>query len=296
MAICDIRDQAGLSGGEVCRLNFIKASRIYRFRKYYRAGLRSHIFAVLRAADVDKENTGVMEEGIRIFPRAVPVKMFRIFRSRFSSKDQIFEEIGRYKILLAYLGPKFIARSEEFIADYRGGPEGASILLCGLQEYVDGEILDPWRLKGMPSIRALLASMADSRDMDSRMQTAVDNIRIFTRAIRRLIRETDYIPDLAGVGNLILTPEGEVKLVDINNIVAVAADDTVHLDDKGYPACDVSVQVLFILERELLGLRGEETDTLCRIFLKPERLEKVRQIEQVFYKTLERGHDHVDTH
>lgn len=286
MTSCDIRDQACLSGQEVRELNFIKASRRYEFRKYYRSGLRSHIFEVLLSEDVETENTGVLEDGVRIFPRAAPQKMFRIFRSRFSSTQEIFNEIKRYKILLSHLGPRFIARSEEFIADYRDGPGRSSILLCGLQEYVAGEILDPWRLSGSQSIDALLSSMASPRDLGKRTQTALENIRIFTKRIRSLVAQTGVIPDLAGVGNLILTPEGDIRLVDINNIVAVKQDDTVHLDDKGYPACDVSVQVLFILEKELLNEKAGKTDPLFRIFLTPERLTRVKKIEQEFYKGL----------
>lgn len=286
MASKDIRDQDGLSGREVRRLNFIKAAESYRFRKYYRSGLRSHIFEVLTSREVEKETEGVMEDGIRIFPRAVPRKMFRIFRSRFSSKEEIFHEIKRYKILLEYLGPKFIARSEEFIADYREGPESPAILLCGLQEYVQGEILDPWRLNGIPSISALLSTMAGKKEIHRLTRTALDNISTFTRGVRSMIEKEDYIPDLAGVGNLILTPKGDIRLVDINNIVDVRRDDTVHLDDKGYPACDVSVQVLFILERELLGRKEDVSDPLFRAFLTLERRERVRKIERDFYKEL----------
>lgn len=285
MKINDIRDQAHLSGEAVRQLNFIKASDIYEFRKYYRSGLRSHIFEVLLKTDVEKENAGILEDGIRIFPRAVPKKMFRIFRSRFSSKEEIFREIQHYNILLTYLGDGFIARSEEFITDYRVG-ETSGILLCGLQEYVAGEILDPWRLNSTLSIRALLETMPGTGSNDRLLKTALDNIRTFTTGIRQLIADTGIIPDLAGVGNLILTPAAGICLVDINNIVPLKPDDTIHLDDKGYPACDVSVQVLFILEKELLGIPGDDADPLHRIFLNPERKARVKKIEQAFYRQL----------
>ena len=281
----DIRDQAYLSGEDVKQLNFIKDSRQYVFRKYYRSGLRSHIFEVLLAGDVEKETQGVILDGIRVFPKAVPIKMFRIFRSRFDSKDEIFFEIKRYKTLLDHLGPAFIARSEEFITDYRGTGT-TRILLCGLQEYIHGEILDPWRLSGRENLTALLSSMPHPGDMDSRLQTAVTSVRDFVRGIRELITTTGYIPDLAGVGNLIITPGGGIKLVDINNIVEIKKDHTVHLDDKGYPACDVSIQVLSILETKLLNKNLSRTDPLFKLFLHPERLETVKAIEREFYKTL----------
>ncbi len=296
MTFWDIRDQAGLSGREVRRLNFIKASTIYRFRKYYRSGLRSHIFAVLDSQAVERESTGVMAGGIRLFPRAVPKKMFRIFRSRFTCKEQIFDEIGRYQLLLKHLGPRFIARSEEFIADYRADHGACGILLCGLQEYVEGEILDPWRLNGVASLRGLLSSMAEQKNIEALTRTAVENIASFTKKIRRLVAQTGYIPDLAGVGNLILTPEGGIKLVDINNIVELKKGDTIPLDDKGYPACDVSVQVLFLIEQNLMKHPKDQNDPLFHIFLTPERRKRVRQIEKAFYKNLSTEYDQVNAH
>jgi len=296
MASRDIRDQAGLSGQKVRKLNFIKASTSYRFRKYYRSGLRSHIFEVLDPRAVDQEQTGVMEDGIRVFPRATPLKIFRIFRNRFSSTEEIFDEIQRYKVLLKYLGPGFIARSEEFIADYRDSPEASGILLCGLQEYVEGQILDPWRLCGGKSIRGLLSVMAPPGDVEALTRTAVENICCFTQRIRHLAAQAGYIPDLAGVGNLILTPDGGIRLVDINNIVVLQQGEHIPLDDKGYPACDVSVQVLFLIEQNLLGCPEKQPDPLFGAFLTPERRERVRQIEKNFYTRLGKDNDPVDAY
>jgi hypothetical protein len=45
---------------------------------------------------------------------------------------------------------------------------------------------------------------------------------------------------------------GDVKLADINNIIAIHFDEIIRDDDKNYPACDKSVDVLFILEQEIL--------------------------------------------
>ncbi len=285
----DIRNQAHLSGKDVKQLNFINDSDRYVFRKFYRSGLRSHIFELLAAGDVEQESLGVVEDGIRIFPRARPVKMFRIFRNRFGSTEEIFQEIRRYKILLAYLGPDFIALSEEFIADYRDKNGRCRTLLCGLQEYVDGQILDPWRLSGPENISALLSAMAHEQPDHVRLQRALENIFVFITGVRRLMEETGYIPDLAGLGNLILTPEGGIKLVDINNIVEIKADKYIHLDDKGYPACDVSVQVLSIFEKAILDQDNSKTDPLFKIFLTPSRLAQVKSIEQAFYRQLNAG-------
>ena len=283
----DIRDQAYLSGSEVKKLNFIKVSTTLEFRKYYRAGLRSHIFEVLEARDVQRETQGEIIDGIRMFPRARPLKMFRILRNRFKNKEAVFQEIKKYNILLKFLGPDLIALSEEFMADYTGMGE-SQIVLCGLQEYVDGQILDPWRLFGDNYLMELFGSMpqTDGLDQPALVDKARKNIESFVKKIREMITLTGYIPDLAGIGNLILTPGGELKLVDINNIVEIKLNDTILLDDKGYPSGDVSIEVLSILERDILQQEIHMEDPLYRLFLSPERREKVKIIEREFYTNL----------
>jgi len=284
----DIRDQAHLSGSEVKKLNFIKGSKALVFRKYYRSGLRSHIFEVLLAKDVLKETQGEIIDGIRMFPRARPIKMFRILRNRFKSKEAIFQEIKKYHTLLKFLGPDFIALSEEFMADYTGMGK-SQILLCGLQEYVEGQILDPWRLYGDHSLMDLLVSMPqkDTKNQQQWVEKAKKNVEIFVKGIRKMITLAGYIPDLAGIGNLILTPGGDLKLVDINNIVEINTNETIPLDDKGYPSCDVSIEVLSILERDILqkDITLQE-DPLYRFFLAPKRRERVKAIEKEFYANL----------
>ena len=138
--------------------------------------------------------------------------------------------------------------------------------------------------------------MADQEDIADLTLAAVENIRDFTRRIRHLVSQTGYIPDLAGVGNLILTPDGGIKLVDINNIVALQQGEQIPLDDKGYPACDVSVQVLFLIEQHLLESSGDETDALFHPFLTPERRKRVRKIEKTFYKNLSTEYDQSYAH
>ncbi|MCG8619012.1 MAG: hypothetical protein MI802_22545, partial [Desulfobacterales bacterium] len=205
--------------------------------------------------------------------------------SRFPTKEDIFIEIKRYKTLLNHLGPEFIALSEEFIADYRDGGVNR-LLLCGLQEYVAGEILDPWRLTGPENLTALLSSMPHASDPDSRLSFALSRVETFVKRIRELMTASGRIPDLAGIGNLILTPEGGIKLVDINNIVKIRTNAYIPMDDKGYPACDVSIQVLHILENKILGKDHSESDPLFKHFLQPQRLKQVKSIEREFYRTL----------
>lgn len=282
----DIRDQVYVSGKDVQALNFINASGGYIFRKYYRSGLRSHIFEVLLAEDVLKETQGEIKDGIRMFPRARPKKMFRILRGRFKTRESVFNEIKKYTILLNALGPDLIAESEEFMVDYTGTGKN-QIVLCGLQEYVEGEILDPWQLSGEAYLHDLFKSTLQSCiPHQVRVQKARENIAGFVEKTRKMIVDTGYIPDLAGIGNLILTPDAALKLVDINNIVAIKFDDTILIDDKGYPSCDVSIDVLSILERKILQKNINMNDSLYRLFLSPDRKKKVKRLEKDFYKNL----------
>lgn len=282
----DIRDRVSLSGAEVQTLNFVKDSGRYVFRKYYRSGLRSHIFELLLADDVLKETRGETIDGIRMFPRAEPKKMFRILRNRFENKEAVFYEIEKYNMLLNSLGPEFIAESEEFIVDYTG--TGASqIVLCGLQDYIKGEILDPWRLFDENCLNNLFKNMTDKYFQPQLfVLKSRKNIAQFVKKVRQMIIETGYIPDLAGIGNLVLTREGDLKLVDINNIVTLKFDDNILIDDKGYPSCDVSVDVLSILEKEILQEDIHMDDPLYRHFLSPERKAQVKALEKEFYKKL----------
>ena len=284
--IQDIRDQAYLTESQVLKLNFINDSSHYIFRKYYRSGLRSHILEILLAEDVLKETQGEITHGIRMFPRAKPKKMLRILRNRFKNKEEVFQEIKKYQVLLKFLGSDFIAESEEFIVDYTGTGK-SQILLCGLQEYIEGEILDPWGLGDKNFLLDLFkSSTCPEAQLAAMVKKARKNIVLFVKKIRQMISDTGYIPDLAGFGNLILTPEGNLKLVDINNIVEIKLNNSIPIDDKGYPSCDVSVEVLSILERDLFQKNILLDDPLYRFFLSPQRKIKVKALEKQFYKTL----------
>lgn len=282
----DIRDRTDLTGDDILNLNFIQSSGRYKFRKYYRSGLRSLIFEVLDKQDLDQEENGIIQDGIKTFPRALPQKIFRIFRTRFSDTPAIFREIRTYNLLLSVLGTEFIAKSEEFIVDYIG-PEEHHILLCGLQEYINGEILDPWKIQD-PSFLDLLYQSFPKIDLppDTFKTRVSASIKTFVSRIREMVLSHSHIPDLAGVGNLIVTPDGQLKLVDINNIVPIHFNSNIPLDDKEYPACDVSVQVLFMLEENLLNIMPDPADMLFLTFIRDERMKKVKQLEKAFYETL----------
>lgn len=282
----DIRDKAFVTPGDILALNFIRRPDRRLFRKHFRSGLRSHVTEILNARDVEEETRGRMVDGVRRFPPAKPGWILRIFRRRFTSLDQILEDIGKYKLVLKFLGPHRIARSEEFVADY--DLDGVRhMVLCGLQEYIDGEILDPWGLYGTGYLADLLDRMPDPEHRPrERLDKTRASIRDFVDRTREMVRVSGYIPDLAGIGNLLITQAGEIKLVDINNIVPLGREDEIPLDDKGYPSCDKSIETLAILETRILGRTADARDPLYGRFLAPRRRRRVRKLEAAFYETL----------
>ena len=251
---------------DVIDLNFIRPENDYFFRKHYKQGLRSHILEMLHKEDVRRENHGLVVDGVRIFPRARPLKMLRIFKSRFPTLEDALEDTHRIKIAEKYLPPTSIARSNEFIVEYRIGAR-TEIVLCGLQEFVEGQVLDPWSPVPVP---------------------AIAGAEVFFEGVRAMIANAGLIPDLAGVGNLLITPQKTIKLVDINNILKIDCQSQISLDDKGYPACDKSVEALALLEHKLLAKPLKPVDPLYRNFLDGKRMQRVRELELEFHRSLGR--------
>jgi hypothetical protein len=223
---------------------------------------------------------------------AKPLKMLRIFRTRFNSLKEAEEELKRVKIIEACLAPDHLARSDEFIVDYSRNGHG-EILLCGLQEYVEGEILNPWGPLHKRHLVSLLWRMVSEKSGTSNLmaeqwlQEVNKKSENFTREIKRIIIEENHVPDLAGVGNLLLTRSGEIKLVDINNISRVSFDKTICLDDRGYPVCDKSIEALFLLEKGLVGESIHKDDHIYETFLNPQRIRGVKAAERQFYISME---------
>lgn len=288
----DIRERPYLSHQDVLKLGFVRDPGVFFFRKHYRTGLRSHIMEVLDPADVEKETTGVEVDGMMLYPQAEPLKMLRIFRTRFETLSDAEEELKRVKIVQTYLAPDHVARSQEFLVDYT--VQGRrQMLLCGLQEYVKGEVLEPWSHLD----KAYLASLARDMGSETGEDRGVTNSRWFLSVqektenlvskLKQMVVEAGHIPDLAGVGNLILTRSGKIKLVDINNISNVSFDATIPLDDRGYPVCDKSIRVISLLEEKLLGRSVGEDDPIYKTFVRPERIKEVKALEEKFHLSMQ---------
>ena len=287
----DIRDRPSLRHDDILNLNFIQSPGGYFYRRHYRAGLRSHIMEVLKRGDWEQEERGVTKDKLTWFPRAKPIKMLRLFRTPFRNLDEAEEELRRVKVILSYLGPNHLATSEEFLVSYQvlGHTE---LLLCGLQEYVDGEILDPWTRFDNDHL-AFLFTRIDPDNQKNRFMETDQWIRTvrkkaehFIKKIKEMILETNHVPDLAGIGNLLLTRNGDIKLVDINNVSNVSFGNTIQLDDRGYPVCDKSIEALFRLEQAFVGPSIPGESNIYRVFLDPQRLKEVNEIQDAFHEAM----------
>jgi hypothetical protein len=260
----DIRSLSWIDHDDIVGLNFIRDQGRYHFRQHHRQGLRSAIMEVIAQKDVQIERTGSPKGGMRWYPRATPKKMLRIFRTHFDDVQPVFAEIQRIQTMERYLTTRHMTVSQEFIVHYhnRGRWE---IVLCGLQAYVDGSIIDPWgRLPAMPLKEA----------------------RAFIDRIKQLAAKARLIPDLAGIGNLMLTRKKELVLVDINNVSDIHFDDRIRLDEKGYPVCDKSVEALAILERTLCKRAIDREEPLYAHFLEAQRMQQVADVERRFRRKL----------
>lgn len=286
--VTDIRDNSRISHEDVLALNFIRKPGAYVFRKYHKQGLRSHIMEVLDPEDLKKQNKGEVIDGIRFFPWAKPIKILRIFRTKFFSTEEVFEEIKKLRIVEKYLPDDSYAKSDEFIVDYIWD-NNRDFILCGLQEYVEGEVLNPWDPISEHQLVRLFASMDgygyDEFQMtfEQRIQKFYNKVEHFTACVKMMILEANYVPDFAGVENLLITPTGNIKLVDINNISKVFLGPKISLDDKGYPVCDKSIEALSMLEKKLLGKSIDKTEKLYKIFLDPQRMKEVSELEEKFH-------------
>lgn len=285
----DIRDRADLDHDDIVALNFISRRCPYVFRRHFRCGLRSHIMEVLTPEAVRMETEGVVSEGMRWYPKPVPIKMLRIFRRRFCSLSEIAEEIRRLRIIEAYVPSDQLARSNEFVVHYDSGL-GCDLLLCGLQEYADGYELAPWRLAHVDVMADLHVRTAARGSVPADPAAFFERLRAqasrFVDGIRRMILEAGFVPDLAGSRNLLMTRDGRVRLVDINNVSPVNRDGDIYLDDKGYPVCDKSIEALHLIETFLLGRQVLTDDPVYSGFLSVSRRGAVSRLEGRFYQEM----------
>jgi hypothetical protein len=283
--IKDIRDKSHISHEDVLSLNFIRKPGAYEFRKYHKQGLRSHIMEVLDPGDVLKQNKGEVVDGIRIFPWAKPLKILRIFRTKFWSTKEVFEEIKKLKIVEKYLPDDSYAKSDEFIVDYIWN-NNRDFILCGLQEYVEGEVLNPWDPISKSQLAGLFTPMEGhgfQMASEQLIQKFYKKVEHFIACVKKMILKANYVPDFAGVENLLITPTGNIKLVDINNISKVFLEPEIRLDDKGYPVCDKSIEAISMLEKKLLGKPIDKTERLYKTFLDPQRMKAVGDLEEKFH-------------
>jgi hypothetical protein len=147
---------------------------------------------------------------------------------------------------------------------------------------VEGEILDPWGPITITHLTGLLVRMnqRSQERLQSSPEFQIQRVRTqtekFIEDVKKMILEAGHVPDLAGVGNILLTPSGSVRLVDINNVSKVNFDSSIKVDDRGYPVCDTSIKALALLEQKILDRPVNMKETIYRTFLDTQRMKKVR--------------------
>jgi hypothetical protein len=242
---------------DIIKLNFIKSDSPYHFRRHIHYGLRSHIIQVLKKTDVDIENQGIRIDGILNYPRAKPISLLRIYRENFQTYDDFKNESYKINLIEKYLGNENMAKSHEFVVDYNINGKN-EILLCGFQKYIDGDGVDPWSLY---------------------IDVSSEKGKQFTNKIKKMISEEGYIPDLSGYQNIRKDSEGNLVLVDINNVSKVKFDNKIQIDSTGFPTVDVSIEVLSLLEKKIVG-EIDSTEILYKHFLNEFRKNDVHAIEK----------------
>ncbi len=285
----DIRDKTHINHKDITGLNFIRQSVRYYFRKYHKQGLRSQIIEVLDPDDLNKQYKGESRNGLMFYPWARPLKMLRIFRTRFESLESAMEETRKLKIIEKYLPPGFYAKSIEFIVDYVHDNK-RDFILCGLQDYVEGETLNPWEMVNIDQVveilvkRGLTCGFSPATVRKDLVLKLKKNAETFIKSVKTMIMRVGVIPDFAGVENILCTCSGNIQLVDINNISTVSFGSEINLDEKKYPVCDKSIEALSLLEQKLLGRPIDRSEKIYKIFLNPGRMKKVQYLEEKFIK------------
>ena len=161
-------------------------------------------------------------------------------------------------------------------------------MLCGFQEYIEGDIIDPWTILDAESLLPVLYKTKKDRGItmplssDEWVADARKKGAQLIDRLKRMITHSGHIPDLAAVGNLIITANGEICLEDINNISAVYSDSTIPLDEKGYPVCDKSDEALSLMERKIVGRPINMEEKLYKQFLTSQRKNLVQEKVALF--------------
>jgi hypothetical protein len=244
----------------------------------------------LHPDDVLAETQGVYLEGILQFPQAQPSRILRIYKNRFTSLGSAIQSIKDIKTLERYLGDTNCARSFEFLVSYKN-ENGYDWMLGGIQEYIQGMVLDPWGFIDSETLGEYCLKVGleiddsllpDQKILAQRVRRKTEN---FISKVKTMIEKSQLMPDLAGAGNLILTPQGDIKLVDNNNITPVSYSSQISVDDFGYPVTDKSVEALSFLETKVLGRQLDLNTKLYRTYLDNQRMLEVKDLESAFHES-----------
>ncbi len=258
----DIRDKQRLEHEDIIGLNFISDNAPYIFEFHYEQGLRSHIIRLLDPQDCRARDKGIEKDGIKTYPRPTPNYILRIYKSSIDPEEAI-GEIKKLNEIKKYM-MESVAHSDEFVVSYKK-EEHYEPIFCGFQEYIEGEVVDPWFC--IPKTYG---------------ESFPKKTNKFINRVKDTIKNTGYIPDLAGIGNIIYNKDRGLVLTDINNINVVDYSDEIFLDNKGFPIIDTSVEALYNLETVVNG--SAQPEKLYEHYLEENRKTKCMSIRKKWAK------------
>lgn len=120
---------------------------------------------------------------------------------------------------------------------------------------------------GQPIKVGLFRTVLDaSEDLPTAMRFLIQ-IKTLIDGCKELYDQYRRLPDFVGHGNIVIKDD-RIYILDFNNIIydsqpAGKTPIIVPLDDKGYPIFDLSLRLLYHIEKTLLSVRYDESKALA---------------------------------
>lgn len=244
-------------------------------------GTRSCIVMLFDRDEYTRQREGVVIDNKKQYPKAHPKQVLRILRNGAEKTDHLQPMLDDYHFLVENFvgdGEDQLAQSNELIVELNDkdisllcqrteilSPPDHKHFLVGLQQYIHGDTLDPWRqiaiskLKECAKVSPVNLGVHLRLDADG-ISKLESSFRLMRTRIHTCLREHKKIPDL-GIGNTIMEPSGSLTIIDINNLIRAPENlAEIPTDENGYPAFHGSIDSLLQIDRILGDTEGKEVE------------------------------------
>lgn len=149
---------------------------------------------------------------------------------------------------------------EQYLAEFLPNPEVMQVAIGdSIRNLIFCERIYSPFLTSVPKAQFFRAHFDSLPNVEAKARF-LHKLRRFVDQCKRLFYDTSSLPDLVGKGNLI-SQGTDIYLLDFNNTTfdrhfSVGGDIRVPLDDRGDPVFDLSLHLLYHLEKELLSSRA----------------------------------------